>query len=706
MFPLVCQSKTALRTLQGSFDQNAQLQFNRVHTEYLNEAKAHCKEAADEMERNYLILTRKINRLIGRINQGSREIRDVNGTYSTNHQIRKRSLLKMAGILSTLGSLPLRIGNYFSQKRVNRHQDERLKQVESQLMEHSEFLTTEQQLSLQTQVEIDDLRRELGYLQKQLEERHMLAIVKEQVQQAAYKTVSLGQSIQTELTEIEQLVQALLNNQVPPVAYYVLDKLQQIGIVTSGTLIPDTAGVPAMILDSGEPGIFNLLLSYLGIEDSFDLYELHSLPAFAPRHNLMRLRRLPFQYVAIDNKQEYFMALTHTQAEQCSHTACELRNVQQRVTEDVCGIASILDIKPRPECATEESAIAPVFISTDHGIIYALPHEVKGHLACKIDRVAGPDRIYRLKHQGILRLPPACDLYTHKKPSLKFVGPAEELLGKIKLMKIDDLLHEVYPSEADFELIEPFEPRPDSVVWPLHIQRLTVESEQAKAQRIGLIVFIVVVATLLLIIAGFSAFNGHKAYRYIQGNKKDVRKQIKEVVTQLGGLAKQAPPLRDIYDRLVRMVDRLTDIQEHESEWRMQNKEQEEYELLAHPATILPTSLVQEEMAQERSGWQATQKPPLLPKPVPSQVSKVLQTLQRETGTSTFKRGHELPRHRTPPLGGSQLASGGTASTSRPSSTITGEPGTDPDPFGLGAIRSGGHSVCTTTTSCSSSSAV
>ena len=518
-FPLVCQRpnldvdsiRRTQQQVQDKIDQEHQSQFKTI--------AMHCRESTKE-GRHYAELTRDtfygLAKRIGMSAADAKEllnepifydqspnptVMDVlegkNGTlYGKTSPRNKRSVVLK--LVNLFGLLPFKIAGFLYQQHQFDKANQKMENIEKQLRQNSVRMNTQATLNAELSKEISVMREEIKALRRGLSSLATLVELGHQVNRLTTAVITMSGYLNVKLFTLDQLVQDIMNAQPPRLMETVADALLESGKVRATRLIPDSSA-PAIALPGMKRGTIDLILNFVGVGETLDIYSIVALPQFDREKKVMYVRKPQFPYTAIDQNQKFYAQLNPRQAEQCIESPCIFMGARQEIQDDPCTVGPYIDVQVKADvsCPIEEFPEAPVFITTSLGIVFSLPFEVKAHLSC--DERPGSEETYSLNGEGVLAIPPTCILHVTE-PSLQFYGPPKQMIGTLQAQVSDHVVKGENVNVVEASVKARYELRSLATLnWTAQIRK--VERKlflQNKNVKLALVSTSVIIAVLLL----------------------------------------------------------------------------------------------------------------------------------------------------------------------------------------------------------------
>ena len=574
LYPPVCQRPNLSTDGSRREQDEVQGRMEQEHKRHLSTIAEQCREATIE-GRHYAELTRDtffgLTKRIGMTTEEAEELlindyyidKSVNptaqdvleGKFEASGQTgslrTKRSIVLK--LVSLFGILPFKIAGFLYQQHQFDRTNQKIENIEKKLRENSIIMGNQATLNDELSKEISIIRQEISTLRYDLSRLATLVEVGHKVNRLTTSIVTLAGYLNVKLFTLDQLVQDIMNAQPPRLMEKVAEMLLKDGKVTSNRLIPDQSA-PAIALPGLRKGTIDLILNFVGVGETLDIYSIVSLPQFDHEKKVMYVRKPQFPYTAIDQNQKFYVPLDPRQAEQCIRSPCIFMGARQEIQDDPCTVGPYIDVKVSPSvvCPIEEFPEAPVFITTSLGIVFSLPFEVKAHLSC--DERPGSEETYTLNGEGVLAIPPTCILHVTE-PSLQFYGPPKQVVGTLETQDSDYIVRNKGLNIIEASVKARYEMRSlGTLNWTSQIRKVErTIVKQNKKVRMALIATTVIIAVLLLFVL-IICCEAQKALNYAQARfiKKGFENIIKKPKIRKKGLRSFTVRWRKWRDRLNR----------------------------------------------------------------------------------------------------------------------------------------------------------
>lgn len=283
-------------------------------------------------------------------------------------------------------------------------------------------------------IDIDNLRSidqnlkdRLDYVEENVETLFDMNVAMEVVQEIIMFHDEVSAQTDDALNQLQDIVNILMQSKVP---LPTIAKLKEYSLrrdlpKQAFVLSPDKPIGLDPEVKNGQIGVF---ATFLEGDTKWDMYQVIPIPYFVKNKKLVR--RIPYNYVLVDNQRINFAAIHEQDVALCIEGVCPLRHVIESINSDPCGVRAMV-LKPEVECAIDEEPSSPFFMQATQGLIYSVPTTYRGRLACQgeLDK-AGMEGTYDLKGQGILVLPSGCDLVVHDHKVI-IHGPPQEIFRKV-----------------------------------------------------------------------------------------------------------------------------------------------------------------------------------------------------------------------------------------------------------------------------------
>ena len=451
-------------------------------------------------------------------------------------------------------------GNFMMHRKLKRMTGD-IKKNRQDILENSADIEKNSKALQSLQVDMSVIKEDQDLMKKaiaQIDKEIILIKYTQVVDQIVMHILSINAQVElefnTQLLSVQNVLEACFRGQVPtPLAKtiekYMISKEKPLEALTIRSQYP--IGVNPKMVDRQ----LHVYLAFIEGSEKYDLYKIIPLPYY--KGERQKKRTVNYQYFLIDNKQTLFVPLSYEEAQTCKSGVCNLQAIYKRVTEDKCGVVAMSNKKVDEECFGEENPAEPFFHQTPHGLIFTVPHKLKGRLACReeLDK-AGQEGQVILKRLGVVHIPNGCDIVIEK-PYLVISGPPKTITKRITGLEI---LDDVYPGDDIFKPL-------------VNITSLTFDKIDQETSKLKLIIQILSVIGVLGIIGVIIpiAFKLYFVRRSIHRVKKRAKTLTQTVTTEVGTILNTIEELRK---RVKVQKEKMHHLYQSE-----QLREMEEYEL-------------------------------------------------------------------------------------------------------------------------------